>query len=243
MTSIVLGGSAGVGRALAVALAAQGEDIVLVASDHRDVDALASHIRNLHGRQVDTVVVDASRTHDCVNALARIFGDRTPERLFFPIGVSRRDDKGGLGLAETTMLLNTNLTIIIAVVTHFLPSFLARGTGSIVGFGSIAAVRGRGSNVVYAAAKRGLESYFESLRHITSRTGIEVSLYRLGYVDSQQSYGQRLIFPKATAESVATAVVRGLGGRGGLHSFPAYWRLIGLAVALVPWTIFRRLRF
>jgi short-subunit dehydrogenase len=243
MSSVVLGATAGVGRALAEALAIDGDDIVLVASDRRDLDAMAAHLRHVHACRVDVVVIDATRTQEAVDALAEFFGDRIPDRLFFPIGASRHDDQGALGVAEITMLLNTNLAIVVAVVAHFLPGLMERGEGSIVGFGSIAAVRGRGSNAVYAAAKRGLESYFESLRHITSKTDIEVSLYRLGYVDSQQSFGQQLIFPKVTAPAVAAAALRGLGGVGGLRSFPAYWRLIGLAVALVPWPVFKRLRF
>lgn len=243
MSSVVVGATAGVGRSLAEVLAANGEDLVLMASDPRDLAALASHIRTVHQRHVDTLVVDAARPHDAVDALDRLLGDRTPDHLFFPIGASRSDDQGGLGAAGASMLININLTTVIAIVARFLPRFVARSSGSIVGFGSVASVRGRSSNVVYAAAKRGLESYFESLRHLTSGTEIEVSFYRLGYVDSQQSYGQRLLFPKANPQSVARAVVANLGRSGAFRSFPRYWRLIALVVALLPWPIFKRLQF
>lgn len=243
MSSVVVGATAGVGRALAELLAANGEDLVLMASDARDLTALASHIRTVHQRRVDTLVVDAAQPHDALEALDRLLVDRTPDHLFFPIGASRSDDQGELGAAEASMLISINLTTVIAIVARFLPRFVARNSGSIVGFGSVASVRGRSSNMVYAAAKRGLESYFESLRHITARTQIEVSLYRLGYVDSQQSYGQRLIFPKVSPQAVAREVVADLGRGGGFRSFPSYWRLIALAVALVPWPIFKRLRF
>lgn len=243
MSSVVVGATAGVGRSLAEALAAKGEDLVLIASDSRDLDALASHLRTVHHCHVDTLMVDAARPNDAVDALDRLLGDRVPDHMFFPIGASRSDDHGELGASGASMLISINLTTIIAIVARFLPRFVARNSGSIVGFGSVASVRGRSSNVVYAAAKRGLESYFESLRHITSKTEIEVSLYRLGYVDSQQSYGQRLIFPKVSPQAVAEKVVAGLGRGGGFRSFPWYWRIIALVVALVPWSIFKRLRF
>lgn len=243
MSSVIVGATAGVGRALAETLASRGTDLVLVATDARDLNALGSHISTVYGRRVDTIVADAARPQDAVDALGQLVGDRSLSGLFFPIGVSRNDDLGELGASDATQLITINLIIITAIVAHFLPRFVVMNAGSIVGFGSVASIRGRSSNVIYAAAKRGLESYFQSLRHLTSQTGVEVSFYRLGYVDSQQSYGQRLIFPKASPQSVAKRVVGDIGRGGGFRTFPWYWRLITLAVALLPWPLFKRLRF
>ena len=102
-------------------------------------------------------------------------------------------------------LVNANLVSVMAAVGQFLPAMLARNGGNIVGIGSVAALRGRGGNVAYAAAKRGLESYFESLRHRTASTGVRVQFYRLGDVDTALIFGRRLPFPLARR------------GRGGAH--------------------------
>ncbi len=244
MISLVLGASAGVGRSLAESLARIGDDLVLVASDDADLQALAAHIRCVYGCQVFIAATDAACPQRCVDDIsAALQGFATPDRLFFPVGISSKHDQGILDASDATRLLHANLTVVISVVGRFLPGIIARGSGNIVGFGSVAAVRGRSSNVVYAAAKRGLESYFESLRHLTASTGVQVVYYRLGYIDSQQSFGQKLLFPKASPNSVSDAIVRNLCKRSGFQTYPWYWSLIGLAVSLVPWPIFKRMRF
>ena len=61
MRALVVGASAGVGRALAEGLAARGYDLLLVASDQRDLDAEAAHLRLTHGVAVTTVAADAAK--------------------------------------------------------------------------------------------------------------------------------------------------------------------------------------
>lgn len=128
-------------------------------------------------------------------------------------------------------------------MAHFLPDVMRLPRARVVGFGSIAAVRGRKANVVYSASKRGLESYFESLRHLTANTGVIVQFYRLGYVETQQSFGQRLLFPVVTPEQVARDIMARAGRDFGVRFFPGFWRLIALAVAWLPWRLYKNLDF
>lgn len=244
MRALVVGASAGVGRALCEALGARGAALLLVASDARDLDALAAHLRLVYRVEVHAVAADATRVAECVEQVgkaAAAFG--AINSLYFPIGASRADDRGLLGMEQASAILNTNLAVVIGVVTHFLPQLLALRRAHIVGFGSIAAIRGRKVNVVYSVAKRGLESYFESLRHLTVATGVRVQFYRLGYVATQQSFGQRLLFPIVTPQQVAQRVLRNLDKDMGKVFFPRYWALIGLAVSWVPWRIYKKLDF
>lgn len=244
MRALVIGASAGVGRALCEALGARGAALLLVASDARDLDALAAHLRLVYRVEVQTVAADATRVAECVEKVgkaAAAFG--AINSLYFPIGASRADDRGLLGMDQASAILNTNLAIVIGVTTYFLPQLMTLRRAHIVGFGSIAAVRGRKANVVYSVAKRGLESYFESLRHMTVTTGVRVQFYRLGYVATQQSFGQRLLFPIVTPQQVARKVLRQLDKDIGKVFFPRYWSLIGHAVSWVPWRIYKKLDF
>jgi short-subunit dehydrogenase len=144
---------------------------------------------------------------------------------------------------ETTALINANLTTIAAVVSLFLPAMLSGEPGNIVGFGSVAALRGRGTNVAYAAAKRGLESYFESLRFRTSFTQVHVQFYRLGYVDTHLTYGRRLLpLPMTSPQAVAKCVVRNVNCDVRAKFVPSFWWGIALLLRLLPWAIFRRVK-
>ena len=184
----------------------------MVASDKRDLDVLSAHLHLVYGADVRSVAVDATQVLESVEQVinaATSFG--SIDNLYFTIGASRRDDRGLLNVEQTCAILNSNLTFVIGIVSKLLPQLMVIPHARIVGFSSIAAIRGRSGNIVYSAAKRGLESYFESLRHLTAPSGICVQLYRLGYVATQQSFGQRLLFPAVSPKKVAQAVLLDLG--------------------------------
>jgi short-subunit dehydrogenase len=161
----------------------------------------------------------------------------------FPVGGAVENDRVASSVSAIARTLSVNLASIMIAVGVLLPRMAVDGTRTIVGFGSIASIRGRNVNVAYSAAKRGLESYFESLRHDTSSTGCNVQFYRLGYVATQQSFGKRLILSAISPQSVATVVVRDLQQNFGTRSLPRYWFLASIALRFLPWTLFRRLRF
>jgi NAD(P)-dependent dehydrogenase (short-subunit alcohol dehydrogenase family) len=214
-----------------------------VASDLRDLEAQRAHLRLVYDADVAILAADAIRSAECVTKIsraARALGSL--DALFFPIGASRPDDVGLLPFSAAQELLSANLDVVIGVVSHFLPALLSRSQGTIVGFGSVAALRGRGANIVYSAAKRGLESYFESLRHLTAPAGINIQFYRLGYLATQQSFGKRLLLPATSPARVAKEVVKNLGRRWVAQYYPRYWSITALAVRALPWVVFRRIR-
>jgi short-subunit dehydrogenase len=243
VNAVVLGATAGVGRALAEELAVAGNALLLAGGDARDLAAEASHLRAVHGARVECVAFHACGDPDWMASIAEAAARLGPvDALLLPIGGSDERDTGVLETAAARQLLETNLLSVIALVTHFLPSFLARGSGCIVGFGSIAAARGRSTNVVYSAAKRALVSYFESLRHKTAGTAVRVQLYQLGYVDTQQTFGRALAIRPCSPARVARAVVKNLHRDVGTVYYPRYWALIACGVRTLPWFIFRRLK-
>ncbi|CAO3383411.1 SDR family NAD(P)-dependent oxidoreductase [Azospirillum argentinense] len=249
MTTLIVGASAGLGRALGRALARHGHrNLVLVARDTQDLDAEAAHLRMVYGCTVRTVVADAADPQAMATAIrSAIPADDPVRHALFPIGASRNDDDGRMGTAALQGLVATNLTSVMATVQSCLPDLVAAGNHSgsadIVGFGSIAALRGRGANMAYAAAKRGLESYFESLRHKLAPSGVRVQFYRLGYLDTQQAFGKKLLFPVASPDAIAETVARNLGRDLGTVTLPAFWRLVGLLVRALPWPLYKRAAF
>lgn len=242
MSALVFGASAGLGRALARELAARRENLVLVARDSEDLAAEAAHLKTVYGVAVEWMALDASDPR-ATEKLTGLSGAPAIRDLFFPVGMGIEEDEGLLPPATIAALVGANLTSVMATISLFLPGLLAANIGNIVGIGSVAAIRGRSRNMAYAAAKRGLESYFESLRHRTAATGVRVQFYRLGYLDTQMSFGRRLPFPKASAKAIARTVVRNLGRDVGCVSLPAFWRPIGWALRVLPWRVFRRLNF
>lgn len=242
MSALVFGGSAGLGRAIARELAASRENLILVARDARDLAAEAAHLRNTFGVAVDWLALDASEPQ-AIERLRGLPQAHAIRHLFFPVGMGVDEDDGLLPPATIAALVGVNLTAVMATTSLFLPTLLAANTGNIVGVGSVAALRGRSRNVAYAAAKRGLESYFESLRHRTAATGVRIQFYRLGYLDTQMAFGRPLKFPKASPQAVARTMVGNLGRDIGCRTLPSFWRPISWVLKTLPWRLYRRLDF
>jgi short-subunit dehydrogenase len=242
VTCIVVGASSGLGRALSEELAGRGHPLVLVSSDARDLLPLASDLTVRFGVAVRIVAADAA---DHAGLAAEI-DDAVPSgqaiaAILFPVGAVAAGDDGMLEPAAAERLVRVNLLSVSSVVARLLPRLISQGHGTIVGFGSIAALRGRSRNVVYAAAKRALESYFESLRHAGESRGLVVAFYVLGYLDTQLSHGRRLPVPAADPRRVARRVTRALGRERGRRHLPWFWYPAGILLRATPWAVFRRL--
>jgi short-subunit dehydrogenase len=242
VNALIVGATSGLGRSLSRVLAERGDDLILVARDPTDLGAEANHLRTVYGVTVFTVPTDATAPHVFVNAVSHAvasFGD--VRAVLLPIGLSHSSDLAAWPVAQAQMLVDVNFTSVATLIEALLPRLLACDS-VIVGFGSVAAVRGRSANVVYSAAKRALESYFESLRHRLSTARVRVQFYRLGYLDTQQSYGKRLLLPKAAPERIARDVARNLDRDFGIATRPKFWCVVVSIVRLMPWWLFKKLK-
>ena len=243
MTAVVVGASAGLGRALAEALAAAGHDLVVVSSDARDLEALASDLRIRRGVRVVVVPLDLGGELCGLgrlrNAASELGG---PDALLLPIGWTTAVDDATLGADVAERLVRTNFLSVTAIVAELLPELRKKPRASVLGFGSVAATRGRGANMVYAASKRALQTWFEGLRHACAGTPIEVCFYVLGYLDTSLAFGRRTLLPRADPSRLAARVVRELGRRGGVVYYPPAWRVVCAVLPLVPFFVFKRLK-
>lgn len=243
MTAVVVGASAGLGRALAERLAAAGRDLVLVSSDPRDLDALAADLRIRYSVRVKSVALDLGRAAPLLEPLERAVAELGElDALLLPAGWTAETDGITLDRLVAERLVHTNFLSIAAIVSALLPQLRERERASVTGFGSIAAVRGRGANVVYAASKRALAVYFEGLRHVCAGTRVRVAFFVLGYLDTSLAFGRPTPLPRADPGRLAARVVRGLGRSQGVMYHPRAWRLVAAALPLVPFALFRRLK-
>ena len=94
------------------------------------------------------------------------------------------DERGAQGVSGRDGLIASTF----AIAQTLLPQLTAN-RGTLVALGGIAAVRGRSRNVIYAAAKRGLESFCESLRQGHEPQAPSVQCWRLGFVATNLTYG------------------------------------------------------
>jgi NAD(P)-dependent dehydrogenase (short-subunit alcohol dehydrogenase family) len=244
MTYLVVGGSSGLGRALAERFARAGHPLVLVSSDLRDTRALAADLKLRHQIPVIPVVLDLKTPllgfADIDSALAAL---PPLAGLLLPAGMSRPDDHPGQSPDAFDALTNANYTALGRLIGHFLPRLRLAPSALIIGFGSVAATRGRTRNAAYSAAKRALQSYFESLRHALTDSNVRVQFYVLGYLDTNLSFGQRTPLPVAGPDQLADVVYRRRLLDFGAAYYPRFWYAVCAVLRALPWAVFRRLSF
>ena len=164
MTYVIVGAAAGVGRALATRFAAAGHDLLLVASEDRDLRATAADLAIRHGVRARWVAADAAAYRTCAERIATAADELGGfDGVLFPIGAVAATDDCRFDPDRTARLLDVNFSAVAAITTRLLPHLLTRPRATIVGFGSVAATRGRSKNVAYSAAKRALASFFARL--------------------------------------------------------------------------------
>ncbi len=243
-TFMVIGGSSGLGRAIAERLASSGHSLVLVSSDLRDTQALAADLALRWGVLAVPVSMDLAYPPLPLAALDAALASMPPlTGLLLAAGMNREGDEPGQAPASFSALTCANYTNLCHLVDHLLPRLRLEPNSLIVGFGSVAATRGRTRNAAYSAAKRALQSYFESLRHCLAGSGVKVQFYVLGYLDTNLAFGQRTLLPRASPHRLAEFVYRRRELDFALTYYPRFWYPVCTLLRMLPWTIFRRLSF
>ena len=244
MNFIIVGASQGLGRALAHKLAERGHNLLIVAGNENDLIAEAKDLRIRHSVKVEYAAKRMKCDNESVEKIKEAAaGLGQIDGILFPIGYSRTDDDATLEPDDIARIVDSNLSTIMAVTAAYLNEMLTRNEGILVFFGSVASERGRSSNIAYAAAKRGLQSFYESLRHRCSATNVRVQFYQLGYLKTAQTFGKKLPFPAAEPEQAADYIVSRLNKNFGQAYYPGFWAFICLALRLTPWFIFKKLKF
>jgi decaprenylphospho-beta-D-erythro-pentofuranosid-2-ulose 2-reductase len=241
-SAVIVGGSSGIGRSLARALAARGTNVLLIARTKEDLSATASDLTVRFGIRAAWIAMDISQPELDAEALARRCVDTIGDvhAVYLPAGAVSDDDLGPNPAAVDPMTA-VNFTGPAKIAAAFGKDMAARGSGTIVFFSSIAAAAPRRKNVAYSAAKAALEVYAKGLRHDLEPKGVRVAVVAPGYVDTRLSYGMALRFPVASPDQVADFVVaRELRGR---HYYPRFWGWITWVLRHLPWSIYRRLSF
>ncbi len=242
MKCVVVGASAGLGRVLSTRLAARGDDVYLIASDEKDLSALSADLTlqydvSVDFKSVNLVSVDATSLKEEV-----ISNFGAVDALFYIAGYGDDKDCGPISEDLAERLMHVNFNAAVKIVNAFLDHLSARPDTNIVAIGSVAEIRGRSKNVIYGAAKRGLEFYFSALRNRLADTGCRVQYYRLGFMKTSMLTRYSPGLPTIMPEDAARTICQNLGHDMVGRYLPRWWIVIAIILKSLPWAIFHRLK-
>lgn len=151
--ALVTGGSKGLGRAIAQALAEAGAEPVLVSRTQAECDAAADAIRAATGRPARGIAADVTVAAD-VDRLAEAVGPI--DVLVNSAGLNVRGPVESLSEADWEAVMGVNLKAPFLLARRFGPGMAARGWGRIVNLGSILSAIGIAGRTPYASSKAGI---------------------------------------------------------------------------------------
>jgi NAD(P)-dependent dehydrogenase (short-subunit alcohol dehydrogenase family) len=180
----VTGGSSGIGKAMAAALAGAGASVVIVARQAAALDQAVAEIRSA-GRTAERVSADlGDRTaiKKVCEQISKPFG--APDILVNAAGVNIRPPLHELTADDWDRSLELNLTAPFLLGQHFGPLMAARGWGRIINIASQQAIRAFGNSGGYGASKGGLVSLTRSQAEAWASAGVCCNAIAPGFVPS-----------------------------------------------------------
>ncbi len=179
---IVTGASRGLGRQLALALAARGYRVLACARPSAALGSLEAE--GAPGRivAVPLDLADAAAVAPAVSAMIAAHGPIAGVINNAGIGSYRpfiEHDE-----ADLLQILQVNLGAVMQVCRALLPHLLAQGSGQIINIGSDLARRPLANMAAYVASKHGLAGFSHSLLREVKDRGVRVSLVNPGIIDT-----------------------------------------------------------
>lgn len=178
--AVVTGARRGIGRAMAVALAEAGADVIGV-SANLEADSEVSRAVKEAGRTFEAMRCDFA-DRDAVLELGAQLAERRPDILVNNAGTIRRQPAAEHALELWDEVLAVNLSSQFALTQAVAEPMLARGSGKVIFTASLLSFQG-GINVPgYTASKSGIAGLTKALANEWAPRGINVNAIAPGYI-------------------------------------------------------------
>ncbi|WOO31363.1 SDR family oxidoreductase [Diaphorobacter limosus] len=211
----ITGASSGIGRALAECYHRAGWRLALVARRELEIKSWAS-AHQLSASSYQIYGADVAQMDSIIAAgQACLARQGLPDVVIANAGISvGMDTAERADLDVMARVFATNNLGLAATFHPFISAMTQRGSGRLVGIGSVAGIRGLPGHGAYCASKAAVISYCESLRGELRGSGVRVVTISPGYVDTPLTRENRyrmpfLMTPEAFAESAFKAIETG----------------------------------
>jgi short-subunit dehydrogenase len=239
----ITGASSGIGQALAwrfyqagfnLALVARRDDVVHDWARAQGVDTSRMHVYNADVSDSDSVVAAGQK---CL-ALQGL-----PDVVIANAGISIGMDtsvRSDLDVMAHTFATNN---IGLAATFHpFVTAMCTRGSGTLVGIGSVAGIRGLPGHGAYCASKAAVIAYCESLRGELRTSGVSVVTVCPGYIDTpltqKNQYSMPFLMP---ADEFAVRAFKTIVSASSYRVIPWQMGVVAKLLRLLPNAVFDKL--
>ena len=252
MKAIILGGTGGIGRAVAQRMAARGDALFLLGRDEAELQRSAADCtaRDPGQRAVAWARCDLEAPDGfaaALDAADAALGGGVPGQGFDTVVVTAAMFASQEALeadVELTRRLTTvNFANTVVFLEHARKRLLSRGGGHLVALSSVAGDRGRKPVAIYGASKAGLATYLEAMDHKYRASGLVVTCVKPGFVKTSMTAGLKPPPFAGEPAGVARQIVRAMDRGKPLVYTPTPWALVMLIIRWLPRFVMRKINF
>jgi short-subunit dehydrogenase len=216
--ALITGASAGIGAALAKALAARGDDLILVARRRDRLEEMQKSLSERHKVSVDVLRADLTKPDDLDRVEAAIESDGSLGLVINNAGFAGYRPFKDLDPEIADQLINLHVRAVTRLSRAALPGLLKRGSGGIINVASLLAFSGSlpvnpmPARATYAGAKAFIVVFTQLLATELAGTGVRAMVVCPGIVATEFHTVAGLGGPlpgSMSAEDVAQATLRG----------------------------------
>lgn len=182
--ALVTGGSSGLGRATAVALATAGADVAVLARGEADLHDTAEQVRaaGANAAVVPADLADAAQLQAAVERVGTMLGG--VDVLVNAAGTDVPGPVAELDVTAWDRMLAVNLRASFLLAKAVWPHMRSRGAGTVVNVSSVAGRRGWADASAYCASKFGLTGLTQALAAEGKAHGIRACVLYPGAMDT-----------------------------------------------------------
>ncbi len=239
----ITGASSGIGQALAWRFCLAGYSLALVARRTEETLAWAQSM-NIQSDRYKIYSADVSVVDSIVAAgQACLAQQGVPDVVIASAGISVGVDTAERGDIDVMVKVLATNTVGTAATFHpFIEPMTRRGSGALVGIGSVAGIRGLPGHGAYCASKAGVISYCESLRGELRSCGVKVVTICPGYIDTPLTRKNRYSMPfLMQVDDFAAKTVQAIEAGVTYCVIPWQMGVVAKLIRLLPNWLFDRL--
>lgn len=182
--ALVTGATRGIGKAIALKLAANGATVVGTATSEAGAQSISDMLAESGGRGV---VLDVNDAQACDSLAAELGRDGAPHILVNNAGITRDNIAMRLKDDDWQAVLDTNLTSVFRLSRAVMKAMMKARGGRIINITSVIGSVGNPGQANYAAAKAGVAGLSRALARELGSRNITVNCVAPGFIDTDMT--------------------------------------------------------
>lgn len=185
--AFVTGASRGIGKAIALDLAANGATVIGTATSEKGAQAISDYLAaaGAQGAGKCLNVTDADMIASVLSEITKEYG--TPTILVNNAGITRDNLLMRMKDDEWDDIIDTNLSSVYRMSKACLRGMMKAKQGAIINIASVVGVMGNAGQTNYAAAKAGIMGFTKSLAREIGAKNVTVNTVAPGFIDTDMT--------------------------------------------------------